>query len=86
MTKPGPFYPCQLDDGSTHVVDGRTERVVWTVTGTPDTIERWSYARKSADRRNVEYHEGRAALRGLTRVLLGVVIILAIVAALVLGT
>ena len=86
MTTPGPFYPCQLSDGSTHVVDSRTERVVWTVTSTPDTVERWDCARRSSERRNREYQDSRNALRSLVRIMLGVAIIAAIVVALVVNS
>lgn len=50
----GPFYPAQIATGETFVVNGSTGKVVETIDGSFDTVERWTLAKKRANKLNAE--------------------------------
>jgi hypothetical protein len=58
------FFPCQLPDGSTYVVDGRTNTVVQTIDRNPDTAARWAQAKRACAARNkAEAQRNRTAVQ-----------------------
>jgi hypothetical protein len=58
----GPFYPCQLEDGSTYVMDNRRSVVVATMDRSADTVDRWRAAKLEAARRNAEWVQEQLTL------------------------
>lgn len=46
------YFPCQLPDGSTYVVDSRDNSVVQTIDRNPDTAARWAQAKRACAARN----------------------------------
>lgn len=75
----GPFYPAQVATGETYVVDGRSGKVVETVDGSFDTIQRWALAKRRADKLNAELWNrkrvtrNRVVLAGLLLAAAGIV-------------
>lgn len=58
------YFPCQLPDGSTYVVDRRNNAVVQTIDRNPDTAARWADARRAAAARNkAEAYRSRARVQ-----------------------
>lgn len=55
------FYPCQLADGSTHVI-GPGDRVIATFEG-PDTTTRWREAVARAKELNRNHHRRAAGVK-----------------------
>jgi len=84
MTVRSPFYPAQVESGETYVVDGRTNKVVHTVSSPPDTTVRWALARSEANRRNAAYVRATYATR--QRLTVALLTLLAVLVALELGT
>lgn len=84
MTVREPFYPAQTESGETYVVDGRTKKVVHTISSSPDTTVRWRLAQSEAHRRNSAHV--RAVYSNRQRLTVGILTLLLVLGALEAGT